>query len=196
MTIGSDSSLGGVILARFLIKNGPIFKKTKFFTVSPPEGVQRRVRGQNRGFWAKQIHFWGFQTSPTPSSGQKLRRGPPPTPKKAGKLKTAISRPFLVQMSWFFAWDFVITYSVRKISRQPPDQPPAQPPVRAATRPTTFRRKLSDSADIRRVDWQSYSSTSYKKLALFELKRPRNRPENTIYSLRRALSRPFWFGLG
>ena len=122
--------------------------------------------------------------------------GSPPTPKKAGKLKTAISRPFLVQMSWFFAWDFVITYSVRKISHQPPDQPPAQPPVRAATRPTTFRQKLSDSADICRVGWQSYNSASYKKLALTELKRPRNRPANTIYSLRRALSRPFWFGLG
>ena len=127
---------------------------------------------------------------------QTVEGGTPPTPKKAGKLKTAISRPFLVQMSWFFAWDFVITYSVRKISHQPPDQPPAQPPVRAATRPTTFRQKLSDSADICRVGWQSYNSASYKKLALTELKRPRNRPANTIYSLRRALSRPFWFGLG
>ena len=122
--------------------------------------------------------------------------GAPRTPKMAGKLQTAISRPFLVRMSWFFAWDFVITYSVRKISHQPPDQPPAQPPVRAATRPTTFRRKLSDSADICRVGWQSYNSASYKKLALTELKQPRNRPANTIYSLRRALSRPFWFGLG
>ena len=46
--------------------------------------------------------------------------GSPPTPKKAGKLKTAISRPFLVQMSWFFAWDFVITYIVGKISQHPP----------------------------------------------------------------------------
>ena len=60
-----------VILARFFTKNGPIFEK---ITVSPPEGVQRRVRGQNRGFWAWRVHFWGFQTSPTPSSGQKMRK--------------------------------------------------------------------------------------------------------------------------
>ena len=25
--------------------------------VSPPEGVQRRVMGQNMGFWAKRVHF-------------------------------------------------------------------------------------------------------------------------------------------
>ena len=112
------------------------------------------------------------------------------------KLQTAISRPLLVQMSWFFAWGFVVTYSVGKISHSPPTHPPAHPPGWAATRPTAFRQKLSDSADICRVGWQSYNSASYKKLALTELKRPRNRPANTIYSLRRALSRPFWFGLG
>ena len=66
-------------------------------------------------FWA---HFG-------PQNSKKSQKRAPPTPKKAGKLKTAISRPFLVQMSWFFAWGFVVTYSVGKISRRPPDHPPA-----------------------------------------------------------------------
>ena len=75
------------------------------------------------------------------------------TPKGLKKLQTAISRPFLVQMSWFFAWGFVFTYSVGKYGHQPP----AHPPVRAAARPTAFRRKLSNSTDIRRGGWQSYN---------------------------------------
>ena len=41
MTIGSDSSLGGVILARFLIKNDPIFKKTKFLEFWGPKWAQK-----------------------------------------------------------------------------------------------------------------------------------------------------------
>ena len=31
--------------------------RTQFSTISPPEEVQRRVRGQNRGFWAWRVHF-------------------------------------------------------------------------------------------------------------------------------------------
>ena len=117
--------------------------------------------------------------------------GTPPTPKKAGKLKTAISRPFLVQMSWFFAWDFVITYSVGKISHQPPDQPPAQPPVRAATRPTAFRQKLSNPADIRRDGYQAYNSASYEILAQTKPKWPTESPPKWIYCVLGPISQPF-----
>ena len=28
-----------------------------FAAISPPDGVQIRVRGQNRGFWAWRVHF-------------------------------------------------------------------------------------------------------------------------------------------
>ena len=45
-----------------------------FAAISPPDGVEIRVRGQNRGFLAWRVHFWGFQTSPTPTSGQKTRK--------------------------------------------------------------------------------------------------------------------------
>ena len=49
------SKVGPVgILARFFTQNGPIFEK---ITVSPPEGLQRCVRGQNRGFWAWRVRF-------------------------------------------------------------------------------------------------------------------------------------------
>ena len=113
--------------------------------------------------------------------------GVPPTPKKAGKLKTAISRPFLVQMSWFFAWDFVITYSVRKISHQPPDQPP----VRAATRPTAFRQKLSNPADIRRDGYQAYNSASYEILAQTKPKWLTDSPPKWIYCVLGPISRMF-----
>ena len=45
-----------------------------FAAISPPDGVEIRVRGQNRGFLAWRVHFRGFQTSPTPTSGQKTRK--------------------------------------------------------------------------------------------------------------------------
>ena len=147
MTIGSDSGLGGVILARFLIKNGPIFKKTKFFTVSPPEGVQRRVRGQNRGFWAKQIHFWGFQTSPTPSSGQKLRRGPPPPQKRRENLKQPFLGHFWSKWAGFLHETLLShTLSGKLVTSHPTSHPPSHPSGLPPAQPP-----LGESCQIRPI---------------------------------------------
>ena len=38
-------------------QNGVNPPRTCFFTISPPEGVQTRVRGQNRGNWTLRVHF-------------------------------------------------------------------------------------------------------------------------------------------
>ena len=38
-------------------QNGVNPPRTCFFTISHPEGVQRCVRGQNRGFWAWRVHL-------------------------------------------------------------------------------------------------------------------------------------------
>merc|ERR1711873_337525 len=65
--------------------------------------------------------------------------------------------------------------------------PPAQPPLGKSCQIRLIFAGLVNSP----ITW-----LLIKKLALSELKRPRNRPKNTIYSLRRALSRPFWFGFG
>ena len=40
--------------------------KTQFLTVSPPDGLERYARGQNRGNHTCPIHFRGFLTHPGP----------------------------------------------------------------------------------------------------------------------------------